>query len=166
MTTLEFLIDRLMTARKWTNSLLVDIEESQWFTMPPTGGTGHIAWQIGHLAASQLVLIPNRCFNRPFTEFVTDEFRAPFMRGSTPHADPSEYPPLAEIKNFFERTQQTCIELVRSMPETELTEPAGSDPHPLFSNKAGAISVAALHETFHAGQIAMIRRSLGKNPLR
>lgn len=162
----DLLIERLNVARKWTNSLLADIDESQWFEMPPTGGTGHVAWQIGHIAASHLVLIPNRCFGRPFTDYVSDEFRAPFIRGSVPCSDRGKYPAISEIRAFFENTQNQCILLVQSIAESELSQPAGPEPHPLIANKAGAINHAAMHETFHAGQIAMIRRHLGKAPLR
>lgn len=165
MTRLELLIDRLQTARKWTKSLLADIEEDRWFEMPATG-VGHVAWQVGHLAASQIVLIHVRCFDMAYTDVAPDVIRTSFGRGSTPVASPAAYPPLAEIRSLFDRIHEDAIGRIGGMTDHELDERAGQEPHPLFSDKAGAIGTAALHETFHAGQLAMIRRIFGKAPLR
>ncbi len=165
MTRIELLIDRLQIARGWTRSLLADIEAERWFEMPAPG-VGHVAWQIGHLAASQVVLIHVRCFDLAYTDVVPDLIRTTFGRGSTPVAGSAAYPPLAEIRALFDRIHDDAIDRIRGMKDSELDNQAGEEPHPLFKNKAGAIGTAALHETFHAGQIAMIRRIFGKAPLR
>jgi hypothetical protein len=39
-------------------------------------------------------------------------------------------------------------------------------PRPLFKTKLGAIEWCAQHEFVHAGQIALLRRLMGKAPLR
>lgn len=164
MKLIDHLIDRLQTSRKWTNNLLEDIEPNRWFELPG-GGTGHVAWQVGHLAASQIVLIHNRCFEKPMDSCMPEAQRLAFGRGSTPVGDPSKYPPISEIRATFDRIQKEAIEMIRNAGEAELDAPAG-DPHPMFTTKAGAIGMAAMHESFHAGQIAMIRRVFGKAPLR
>ncbi|HWL93075.1 MAG TPA: hypothetical protein VNT79_06045, partial [Phycisphaerae bacterium] len=68
--------------------------------------------------------------------------------------------------DFFVRTQKESIDLVRTLSEAELESPAGEEAHPLFATKAQAVGTAVMHETFHAGQIAMIRRELGRKALR
>ncbi|HUN82092.1 MAG TPA: DinB family protein [Phycisphaerae bacterium] len=163
MDTKQLLIERLETARRWTNGLLEDIETGTWFDAPGQG-LGHCAWQIGHLAASQIVLLHMRCFGRQFADCAPAEYQGLFARGSTPVADAKAYPPLATIRDFFDHTQKDCLEMIRSMPESELDKP--TEPHPMFSTKAGAISMLNMHECFHAGQIALIRRLRGKAPLR
>lgn len=165
MDRISLLIDRLQIARNWTRNLLADIEESRWFEMPAPG-VGHVAWQVGHLAASQIVLIQGRCFGRAFTDVAPDGVRTNFGRGSTPVDDRTKYPSTAEIRALFDRVHDDAIRLISGMKDAQLDEPAGADPHPMFTDKAGAIGTAALHETFHAGQIAMIRRIFGKAPLR
>ena len=44
----------LLFARKYTDSLLAEIPDEQWFTMP--GGITHVAWHVGHLASAELRL--------------------------------------------------------------------------------------------------------------
>ena len=55
------------------------------------------------------------------------------------------------------------------MSDAKLSEPAyGKDgaPHPHYTRVAGAVGHASRHEAFHAGQIALLRRLLGKQFLR
>ena len=165
MNRVELLADRLDAARKWTNNLLADVEAPLWFKCP-AAGVGHVAWQVGHLAASQVALVPVRCLGLEPTKYVSDAFRATFGKGSTPVEVHSKYPPLAEIRDTFDRIHSQTLELIRGMAETDLDAPAVGEPHPYFTTKAGAIGIAAMHETFHAGQIALIRRLAGKAPLR
>ncbi|MFQ5428846.1 MAG: hypothetical protein ACE5E1_00940 [Phycisphaerae bacterium] len=85
MTKTELLVDRLQVARRWTKDLLADIDEGEWFNMP-TAGVGHVAWQVGHLASSQVALIHVRCFGRDYEQCLPRRFREAFGRGSTPVA--------------------------------------------------------------------------------
>ncbi len=165
MSMIEFLCDRLTVARGWTQDLLEDIDESAWFDMPAPG-INHVAWQVGHLAASQVALIHVRCFAKDYDRCAPAGFREKFGKGSSPLADPSAYPGVAEIRAAFDRIQTEAIDLIAAMSESDLNSPAGAEPHPLFSTKQGAIATTALHETFHAGQIALLRRLAGKPPLR
>ncbi len=165
MDTISLLLDRLTAARNWTNSLLADIDESRWFD-PPGRNLGHVAWQVGHLAASQIVLIHMRCSGKQFADCAPGEYQKLFARGSTPVADAAAYPTIPVIRAFFDRMHAECLGMISQMPASELDKPAGADPHPMFANKAGAIGMAAMHESFHAGQIALIRRLQGKAALR
>ena len=132
----------------------------------PAPGINHVAWQVGHLAASQVALIHVRCFAKDYDHCAPAGFREKFGKGSSPLPDPSAYPAVADIRVAFGRIQAEAIDLIAAMSEADLNNPAGADPHPLFSTKQGAIATTALHETFHAGQIALLRRLAGKPPLR
>lgn len=165
MTKTELLVDRLQVARRWTKDLLADIDEGEWFNMP-TAGVGHVAWQVGHLASSQVALIHVRCFGRDYEQCLPRRFREAFGRGSTPVAAAGQYPSIDEIRSAFDRIHAEAIQWVGGLPDADLGGPAGDEPHPFFNTKEGAIATAAMHETFHAGQIAILRRWAGKKPLR
>jgi hypothetical protein len=165
MDAIRILIDRLQSARNWTTSLIEDVEESKWFEAPGTQ-LGHVAWQIGHVASSQIILVHIRCFGREYAACAPAEYQMLFGRGSTPVANAAAYPPIPRIREFFARIHGECLEMIAKLPAPELEKPPGAEPHPMFTNKAGAIGMAAMHECFHAGQIALIRRLMGKSPLR
>ena len=165
MTSIDLLTERLIAARRWTTSLLQDIQESRWFESPAPG-IQHIAWQVGHLAASQAVLIHNRCLNIPVAEVVPESITKQFGRGSKPMGDAGAYPPIAEIRRLFDGVQADCLARIRQMTESDLDLPAYGDPHPMFAKRGEAVAMTTMHEAFHAGQIALTRRLFGKAALR
>src|SRR5262249_45177110 len=110
MEIVELLINRLQTARKWTLNLIEDTDAARWFD-PPAPGIQHIAWQLGHLAASQFALVNVRCFGMKLDEMKPTGYMALFGRGSSPKADKSAYPPLVEIRGVFDRIHQETVAL-------------------------------------------------------
>ena len=52
-----------------------------------------------------------------------------------------------------------------SYDEADLEESL-PEPYAVFSNKLGSILFCPAHEMMHAGQIGLIRRLLGKSPIR
>ena len=161
----ELLVDRMKAARNWTLGLLEDIKDAAWFTMPAPNTT-HVAWQVGHLAVSQVALVHVRCFDRPYDQCAPDGYRELFGKGSTPVAGSAAYPSIDDIRSAFDRLQDEVIQLVSGMSESSLAESIFGENHPMFSTKEGAIGTAVMHDTFHAGQIAILRRLAGKAPLR
>ena len=53
---LEAARNQIIDARRYTLSLLGDIDQSQWFRQPQTG-LNHIAWQVGHLSMAMYGLV-------------------------------------------------------------------------------------------------------------
>jgi uncharacterized damage-inducible protein DinB len=79
------------------------------------------------------------------------------------------YPALQTVLSTMEEVHRNTLAAVRGMSDALLAEPAfGGDgnPHPHYKDKRGVVTHCNRHEAFHAGQIAMIRRLLGKNFLR
>jgi hypothetical protein len=153
-------------ARHYTQSLLDELEDGLWFTRP-TGCTTHVAWQVGHLAMAEYGLCLFRIRGRQpeDTELMSSSFRKKFSRGSTPDPDPSNNPTADEIRAVFNRVhQQTLAEIVTYNDEV-LDEPVEA-PYAAFATKYGALLFCSHHEMIHAGQIGLLRRLLGKEPVR
>jgi hypothetical protein len=162
---LELARRQIAAARAYTLTLLDDLEPPDWFAS--AGGVTSIAWQIGHLAMAEYGLCLFRVRGRrpEDLELMPGKFRKQFSRGSAHLADPAEYPPPAAIRQIFDRIhQQTLEELADCRPE-DLDEPI-DEPHVVFDTKLGALFFCAHHEMLHAGQIGLLRRLLGKPPLR
>ncbi len=165
MPRLESAIDQICTARRYTEKLIDGIDPGDWFRQPSEGVT-HVAWQVGHLAMAEFRLANQRIRGpQPDDgEFVTEEFLKLFGKGSVPTPEPDRYPSAEEIRTVFDRVHQRTIEELRSLPEKVWDE--SSEPqHPMFSTKLGALIWTAQHEFSHAGQIGLLRRLFGKEPL-
>lgn len=166
MTQAALLAEQLDDTRSWTLALLADLEGDDW-GFQPAPGLAHALWLCGHLASSQNTLIHIRCLGRPALD---ETFKGHFPLGR-PVASTQEYafPPIASVLDTMKSTHAKTCDAIRGMNDNLLAEPAfGAEgkPHPHYRDKRGAVSHCARHEAFHAGQLATIRRLLGKSFLR
>ena len=167
---LEIALKHIVSARDYTHTLLEGLESDDWFWQPsgPEGnGITHIAWQVGHLAMAQygLTLFRQRGRQPDDTELMSGKFRKLFSKGSTPKSDPSAYPPVGEIRDVFDKVFAQAKLEVPDFDDASLDEPV-DPPHAAFATKYGCLLFAADHEMLHAGQIGLLRRLMGKEPVR
>lgn len=163
---LELAIKQIEFARWVTLSLLEDIEPSEWFHMPQ-GCPSNIAWQVGHLAMAQygLCLFRQRGRQEIDLELMSSSFRKQYSRGTTPNPDPSKQPSAEEIRATFDRVHAQSLKEMPSITAEQLAEPVEM-PYAAYPNKLGCLLFCSHHEMLHAGQIGLIRRLLGKPPIR
>ena len=163
---LELPFQQIKDAREYTLSMLGDLEPDDWFRMPGEGVT-HIAWQVGHLAMAEFRLCLERLRNlKPgdWDLIAKDDLRR-FAKGSTPEDDAAAYPDPKEIRAALDRVHAAVLEELPQYAGSDLNEPL-KNPHPIFKTKLGALYFCSRHEMLHAGQIGLLRRLLGKPPLR
>ena len=153
-------------ARTYTHSLLQDLEDADWFRQPREGVT-HIAWQVGHLAMAEYGLCLFRIRGRQpeDLELMSGKFRKQFSKGSLPDSNPATNPSAREIREVLDRVHQQALREMAGYSEALLNEPA-EDPRAVFETKLGALFFCSHHELLHAGQIGLLRRLLGKPPVR
>jgi len=164
---LSIAIRHIEFARKYSGSLLEDLEDDDWF-WSPAQFTTHIAWQAGHLAMSQYGLTLFQQRGRDLAvdkELMSSKFRKLFMRGTQPITDREAYPPPAEILATLDRVHDQMRKEIVTFDGDQLDHPLGP-PHAAFATRYGALLFAGDHEMIHAGQIGMLRRLMGKQPLR
>jgi hypothetical protein len=163
---LETAIDRLCFSRLYTSRFLSGLTDDEWF-WSPIEFTTHVAWQVGHVAVSQYNLCLRRVRGRISGDekIIADSFIEAFKLGSQPAADPADNPPLNEIRRVFDAVHQQALSELATRSEAELDVPV-EQPHPVFKTKLEAVEYAPSHELVHAGQIALLRRLMGKPSLR
>jgi hypothetical protein len=163
---LDLALKQLEFARAYTLSLLADVAPDDWFRLP-SGLPTHLAWQLGHLAMAEygLCLFRQRGRAEIDGELMTSKFRKQFSRGTTPEPDPANNPPLAEIRGVFDRVHQQVLLELPTFTDAELDTPVDM-PFAGYATKYGALLFASHHEMLHAGQIGLVRRLLGKEPIR
>lgn len=162
----ELAIQQIEFARGYMLTILEGINDADWFAMP-AGCPSHLAWQIGHLAMAEYGLCLFRVRGRAEADLqlMSSSFRKLFSRGSEPQADAAKYPSIEEIRATLDRVHaQVLLEAPHFTPE-QLAEPVEM-PYAVHANKLGGLIFCSHHEMLHAGQIGLIRRLLGKPPLR
>ncbi|MGI9515574.1 MAG: DinB family protein [Pirellulaceae bacterium] len=154
------------SARRYTQTLLEDLTEDEWFWSPEPPVT-HIAWQVGHLAFAQygLVLFRQRGRLADDAQLMSGKFRKTFGKGTTPSADRSLYPSRQEIRETFDRIYSQSLAEMVTYDDAALDDPV-DEPYAAFATRYGALLFAGDHEMLHAGQIGLLRRLMGKPPVR
>lgn len=163
---LDIILEDLQQARAYASDVLSHVDESMWHKQP-AAGVNPVAWQVGHLAVAEygLCLKRIRGVKEEDEKLLPPDFLTAFGKGSTPATDPSAYPAIDLLMSVFHNVHQQVLKETRQLTEDALSEEAGP-PHPMFSTKGGALRFSPKHEMLHVGQIAMIRRMLGGEPLR
>lgn len=153
-------------ARRYTLTLLDDLAPEDWFWQPQQNVT-HIAWQVGHLAMAQygLTLFRQRGRQPIDTELMSGSFRKKFSRGSKVETSSDFYPPPSEILEVFHGVHEQMRKELPTFKEGDLDEPI-DEPHAAYATRFGALLFCGDHEMLHAGQIGLLRRLMGKTPLR
>ena len=154
-------------ARRYSLSLLEDLNEDEWFWTPDSFPT-HVAWQVGHLAMSEYGLTLYRQRGRNLEvdkQLMSSKFRKHFMRGSKPSLDRESHPTKTEILNVLERVHSQMRKEIVTFNDEDLDERI-DPPHAAFATRYGALLFAGDHEMLHSGQIGVLRRLMGKAPLR
>ncbi len=165
-TRLQIATRHIESARRYTLTLLDDLGEDDWFWTPRPPVT-HIAWQVGHLAFAQygLVLFRQRGRQTDDGALMSGSFRKTFAKGTHPSDRREDYPSVDEIRETLDRVYLRSIRELAEMADTDLDDPI-DPPHAAYATKYGALLFAADHEMLHAGQIGLLRRLMGKPPVR
>ena len=166
MAALQTAIGQIEFARQYTLGLLDATPDEHWYSVPD-GLPTNIAWQVGHLTVSQYGLLLFRIRGREPEDLklIPGRFRKAYGRGSTPNADPSKQPNPDELRERLARVLELGLDVVRSVSADTLLEPVEM-PYAVYPTKLGAILFCPLHEQIHAGQIGVVRRALGLEPVR
>ena len=166
MEALRTAIGQIRFAREYTLGLLDATPEEHWYTAP-SGLPSTIAWQVGHLTVSQYGLLLFRIRGREPADLklIPGKFRKAYGRGSVPSEDPTTQPQPEELRERLTRVMTLGLELLDTLSPEVLLEPVEM-PYAVYPIKLGAILFCPLHEHTHAGQIGLLRRALGLEPVR
>ncbi len=119
-------------------------------------------WFIGHMGVVDnfftALLAPDRAAAR-------EDFQQKFGMGSEPSGDAADYPPAEEVLAYMRDRRQALLETLEAMSEEQLLEAVPEGAPDFFTDKASVFELAIWHEGVHAGQVAVVRRSLGHGPV-
>ncbi len=153
--------------REYTLQLLDDLSDDQWYWSPDSAVT-HAAWQAGHIAMAQygLTLFRQRGRKSEDGELMTGKFRKKFMKGTQPTANREDYPSPGEIREVLDAVNRQMLSELADFDNSDHLGELIDEPNAGFGDKLGAFMFACDHEMLHAGQIGLLRRLMGKQPLR
>ena len=119
----------------------------------------HIAWQLGHLIASDQQMLagigqPAPALPRGFSEAHTKETAA--------SNDTAKFFKKADYIRLMDLMKPAALAAIDATPEEQLDEPAPEAMREYAPTIAAVLSLFGTHWLMHAGQFVPIRRKLGK----
>ena len=166
MVMMKAAIGQIDFARQYTIELLDATPKDLWYTVPE-GLPTHLAWQVGHMTVSQYGLLMFRIRGRrpEDLDLIPGKFRKAYGRGSKPNLDPTGQSTPEELVERLNRVYQLAKAELAEIDSETLLESVDM-PFAAYPTKLGAILFCPLHEHIHAGQIGVLRRALGLEPIR
>jgi uncharacterized damage-inducible protein DinB len=117
----------------------------------------HINWILGHVVATRCALLPALRQEAPLAK----EAMRVYDRGSSVAAD-ADYLPFEELVRAFHLTQERIVAGVAELSDEDLAAPAPFSPGGGPETLGSLLAKSAMHECYHLGQTAILRRVVGK----
>lgn len=173
---LQSTIGQIEFARAYTLELLAATPRDLWFEMPgfempgtqdDRGVPTHVAWQVGHLAVSQYGLLMFRMRGRrpEDLDLIPGRLRKTYGRGGKPPASSDKQPSADELFDKLAEVHRLAMDEIAMIDPATLLETVDM-PYAVYPCKLGAVLFCPMHESLHAGQIGLLRRALGLEPIR
>ena len=153
---------QLEMCRDTSEKILAAFETSEDWTRQVVPETNHAMWFAGHMATTDNYFISQIAPERAKTYEGWDKL---FGMGSKPTSDPDDYPPVAEVHDAMRERRSVLLELLRGRSDAELNGPPAAGASDFLPDLASTFEIAVWHEALHLGQVTMIRRALGHQPI-
>ncbi len=137
-----------------------DLSDAE-LTVVPIEGMNHIAWQVGHLIATERMMVEGL---KPGTSPpLPAGFEAAHPRDEKDRpADPKAYKTKAEYLGLFKAQRAATLQALEAMSDAEMDSPAPERFQRMAPTAGAVYNLAGTHILMHVGQFVAVRRALKK----
>jgi hypothetical protein len=143
------------------NAYLADLSPQELLTRA-VPGSNHIAWQLGHLIASERYLInqavPGKMDDLP------EGFADRHSKSTAGIDDPKAFLPKEEYLRIGKQVRANALRILDTLNSSDFDREVTKVP-PMCKTVGDTFLFIGPHWMMHAGQWALIRRKLGRPPL-
>jgi hypothetical protein len=142
------------------NSYLGDLSDQDILAIP-VEGMNHIAWQIGHLIASERAMIegikPDSCPELPAGfEGVHS------TKSETKGTQPDQFYSKADYMKFYAAQRAATKAVLDALADADLDKPSSEDLAQIAPTVGAVLNLVGQHYLMHVGQFVPVRRATGK----
>jgi len=158
------LIHGLAISRNYTNQLLDTLKSPEdWMRRAAPAGN-HALWIAGHLAIVDNAFIARFDESKAWSD--REDWKELFGKGSSPQDDITLYPSPETVREAMQERRAVFIELLENCTEEDFLRALPPGAPPFLYDIASMFQMATWHEGIHAGQLSVIHRQCGHQPLR
>ena len=156
---IDILKEQILLAKKRTDGIIADFVNNKWSETPDILKS-NLNWQMGH------IILANYLHGIASITGMNVEFRekvkvADYIKFYGLKSNPSEFtkekPSRDELMSIYEYTLTTIVKSLENMDENELDNKT-EVPNPAAKTKYQALMWLSQHQSWHNGQIAMLKR--------
>jgi uncharacterized damage-inducible protein DinB len=159
---IDELINTFDSTLKFIEQSVSDLTEQE-MVQQPTGVPNHGAWTLGHIIYSCQGIADGLGVEG----WLPDDWESLFGYGSTPASEVSHYPEKAEMLTMLTDSADRLRQALHATDESILRQPLPDEQGRKILPTVGhaLVQVVAAHTAYHAGQLAIWRRAMGKGSL-
>jgi hypothetical protein len=126
----------------------------------PVPAANHIAWQLGHLIASE-VMIGEMMPGAKYPELPAS-LKSQMSGKTAKETPPGGFLKKAEYLDWFNKVRAATIAGVERLSDADLDKPTPPDWAAWAPNLGALLVLTGNHTLMHAGQFSVVRRALNK----
>jgi hypothetical protein len=150
------------TANMISTSYLGDLTDEEMMHRPAPG-CNHIKWQVGHLIASENSMI-NQCLPGALPA-LPDGFSDKYSKETAKSDDPAAFDSKEDLMNLYQVQRAATLATLAKLDPADLDKEGPEEIRGFCPNFGAAFLMQDAHWMMHAGQWAVVRRQLGREPL-
>jgi hypothetical protein len=158
----HLIADQLMIQLTLVGKLIEDLHGDDLIATPAGQGGNHALWILGHLAWAEERLIV--CFANG-RDHPHPQWEAQFGMGALPVADAGKYPSKDELWDRWRRVRTNTLQTLADFDDAGLAARSFAKDADHLATIDNCFMAAVTHTAFHCGQLADIRRALGRKPV-
>jgi uncharacterized damage-inducible protein DinB len=153
------LIDCLERTVAFLESSVADLSDEEFVAQPP-GVPNHAAWTLGHVIHSFQAIAAELGVDG----WLPSGWESRFGYGSSPNAVAAQYPSKDALVAQLREASQRLRAALLAVNEATLAQPLPDESmRDIFPSKGHAlVQIVAAHTAYHAGQLTVWRRALGR----
>ncbi len=119
----------------------------------------HIAWQLGHLIASEQKMLTDAGYKMPD---LPEAFAESYTKETSGSDDPAKFHKKEQYLEWMGQQRTATLAHLDATPDGDLDKPTPESMREYAPNVGAAFNMIGIHEMMHAAQFVPVRRKLGK----
>ena len=150
------------TSNMISTSYLGDLTDEEMMHRPAPAAN-HIKWQVGHLIASEFNMI-NQVAPGSLPA-LPDGFADKYNKETSKLDDASAFDSKADLLALHEKQRAATLAALETIADEEFDKPSPEEIQAYAPTVGHAFLMQDVHWMMHAGQWAVVRRQLGREPM-
>ncbi|HWG41521.1 MAG TPA: DinB family protein [Gemmataceae bacterium] len=150
----------LSSTQQLLNWYIADLSDAD-LLVRPAPGANHIAWQLGHVIAGEVLLVAPQLPDAPYPA-LSPGFKDQYDKHGAADDSPMHFLSKEQYVEQFTEVREVTKTAVAKLSDADLDRPTTGDMAKFAPKLGDLLILVSNHTLMHAGQFTVVRRKLGK----